>query len=445
MNNKLINKKIIILAAGNSTRMQATVPKFLHKVANLELINHVILAASNNQQDIIIVLNNQASLLVKQAVINQDVKYVIQEQQLGTADAVTCALDTLNDDDDVIILYADVPFITKETIELLFEQLTKLDLIVVAFIDPTFNNYGKLIVDQQQNLIKIIEHPEATKEQQQINLCNSGIIATKAKLLRELLPKINNDNHQQEYYLTDLIQLAVNHNYQVKHLLVDQQEVIGINNRSELAKAESIIQNKLRAKFLNNGVSIIHPATIVFSYDTDIADDVTIHPFNVFGLGVKIGQSVVIESFCHLTQVIIKENSIIGPYARLRGKTTIGPDCRIGNFVELKNSKIASETKINHLSYLGDAIVGSKVNIGAGVITCNYDGYKKHSTIIKDQVFVGSNANLIAPITIGHGAIIAAGSTINRSVTENALAIERADLNIIEDLATNIRAKKAKL
>jgi bifunctional UDP-N-acetylglucosamine pyrophosphorylase/glucosamine-1-phosphate N-acetyltransferase len=441
-----MNISVIILAAGKSSRMKSSLPKILHKIAALPMINYVINnAKSIKAKEIITVVSGNSEQLQQHIfTLDKNIKFAIQEKQCGTADAVRCGLKISADSDITLILYADTPLITTETIQNLIGHLKKdSSLCLLGFRAGTDNEYGRLITKDDQ-LLKIVEYKEASKQQKMIDLCNSGVIAIKTKLLNQLIGQINNNNSKGEYYFTDIIALAVEDGHKASFIEADEDEVLGINNRAELAMAEAVMQSILCENFLHNGVTIIDPNSVYFAYDTKIEPDVTIHPFVTMGPDVIIETGTEIKSFSHIEGAHIKNNSIIGPYARIRPGTVINRGAHIGNFVEIKNSDIGQSAKINHLSYIGDAKVGDGSNIGAGTITCNYDGFNKHTTQIGSHVFVGSNSTLIAPITIEDDVYVAAGSVINKNVPKNALAIARANMDIKLNMASEIRKRKSK-
>ncbi|MFN7038577.1 MAG: bifunctional UDP-N-acetylglucosamine diphosphorylase/glucosamine-1-phosphate N-acetyltransferase GlmU [Alphaproteobacteria bacterium] len=437
---------IIILAAGRGSRMKSSLPKVLHKIAGKELINHVRdTALELLPKEVIITISHEAENVRTTSFI-ENVKYAYQKQQLGTGDAVKSAMNEVsNSSNYVLILYGDTPLIKASTLQELYSETVKSQSLITLFGFNTSNpsGYGRLVT--KDNIVeRIVESKDATPEELNINICNSGIMLVETNLLRKLLSQITNTNAQGEYYLTDIVKLAKDQNINSFYFLIDEAEVQGVNSRYQLSIAENIYQERLRNKFMDEGVTLIDPKTVTFSYDTIIANDVTIYPHVVFGKKVTIETNVEIKSFSHIEGAYIKSNTIIGPFARIRPDTTIEENAVIGNFVEIKNSNIGTATKINHLSYIGDTDIGIKSNIGAGVITCNYDGFKKSKTIIGDEVFVGSNSALLAPLTIESNSIIAAGSIINKDIPQNSIAISRADLKILKDKANNFRSKNLK-
>jgi bifunctional UDP-N-acetylglucosamine pyrophosphorylase/glucosamine-1-phosphate N-acetyltransferase len=444
------NISIIILSAGKGTRMKSSMPKVMHKIAGREMLNMVIDVAKEIQPTNIAVVisqelqNYQSKIALSHH--NFALDFIVQQEQKGTGHAVSCAVDFFKNtnkfSDKILILYGDTPLISSKTLQQMLNKLDNFSLCVLGFENNQKNSYGRLVVDSNNHLKKIIEVKEATEEQKQITLCNSGVMAINGKILPELLAKLNNKNSTQEFYLTDIIEIANQHGHQATFISTNQEEVLGVNSRVELANLEKIRQKQIRTKMMENGVTLLSPKTVYFNYDTSIDNDTVIHPNVVFGEGVVIDSNVEIKSFCHLEGVHIKTNSKIGPFARIRPQTIVNEGVNIGNFVEIKKSKIGKNSKINHLSYIGDSTIGESTNIGAGTITCNYDGFNKFTTEIGDNVFIGSNTAIVAPVKIGDGAIIGAGSTITKNVESNDLAISRAKQENLTNLAIKYRNSK---
>jgi bifunctional UDP-N-acetylglucosamine pyrophosphorylase/glucosamine-1-phosphate N-acetyltransferase len=427
--------------------MQSKFPKVLHKVASTPIIDCILRTVKEiGVRATVMAVGPQMDML-EDHVRNQnsDIKFAVQGKRLGTADAVRSGLSALgNLNEDVLVLYGDVPFITESTIREMEATLTKkkdVALVVLGFEAKDPAQYGRLVLDAGGRLQKIVEFLDCSAQEKKVTLCNSGIMMVKGKHLEGLLSKVKPDNAKGEFYFTDIVGIALDEGLACEHIVTMEEEVAAVNNRLDLAKAEGIIQASLRNKFLSNGVTLIDPESVYFSMDTIIAQDVTIFPNVFIGPGVTIESGVQIKSFSHLEGVTIQKNANIGPFARIRQGTILGEDVKVGNFVEIKNSKIKSKSKISHLSYIGDTEMGSEVNIGAGVITCNYDGYNKHKTIIEDKVFVGSNVALIAPISIGHAALIGAGSVVTQDVGPGDLAIERTEQKNIKHGAEKIAGK----
>lgn len=413
----------IILAAGKGTRMNSSLSKVLHPIANQPMLSHIIDKSEKLKSDRIIVVVNETFNIPK-IKPNSKIIYVVQKQQLGTGDAIKACLKNIDKvNNRVLILYADVPLINNLTLRKLIRLRTKNEIKILAFKKVEKNNYGKLII-QNDVVEKIIEAKEF-KTDNQPDDCNSGVFCASAEGLLKLIPKIKNNNVKKEYYLTDFFELAFNSKYHTKVVYGSEEEFMGINNKVELAQAEKIMQNKLREKFLKQGVTLIDPETVYFSKDTKIGKDVTIYPNVFIGPKVSIGSNTTIHPFTHLDDCKIGKNVNIGPNARVRPGSDISDDARIGNFVEIKKSKIGKGSKVNHLAYVGDAILGKNVNIGAGTITCNYDGKNKHITQIGDNAFIGSNSSLVAPLKIEKDAYIGSGSVITKDVSKGALAMER--------------------
>ena len=437
MQNKTFS--FIILAAGKGTRMKSSKPKVLHEVAGKPIISHIIdkiLSTRNNISiDRIAVVLGKESREIKLYIKNnyKDIDIIIQNNQLGTADAVLATESTFkNYKGKLIILCGDTPLITSKLL-LDLKKLSKnfrLGLLGFKAISP--KGYGRIILNNSNQVLTIIEENDANNSQKKIDLCNSGMYVSEAKLLYSLLSKVKFNSKNKEMYLTDIIYIANKDNIEIGISYNKEIESLGVNDRKGLAMAEKEMQHILREKAMKKGVTLISPETVFFSKDTKISKDVHIGPNVVFGPGVKIGEGVKIEAFCHLEGVTIKKNCTIGPFARLRPGTILEESSKIGNFVEVKKSKIKKGSKVNHLSYVGDSDIGSNVNIGAGVITCNYDGVNKSKTTIGDNSFVGSNVSLVAPLKIGSNALIGAGSVITKDVPNNMLAVERNKQVIIK-------------
>ena len=352
----------------------------------------------------------------------------LQDPPMGTGHAVLCARDALAGfDGDVAVLFADTPLIREATLQAVFAALdTGTGIAVLGFEPENPTGYGRLIEDASGALTAIVEEKEASAEQKAVRLCNSGVLAAPARVLFELLSRVTNDNAKGEYYLTDIVALGVAAGHSARAVRASADEVMGVNSRANLAEAEAAFQARARAAAMEAGVTLIAPETVFFSHDTQIANDVIVEPHVVFGPGVRVETGAVIHAFSHLEGAHIGESVSVGPYARLRPGTVLETGARIGNFVEVKNAVLHTGAKANHLSYIGDADIGAKANIGAGTITCNYDGFLKHRTIVGDGAFIGSNTALVAPVTVGHGAFTGSGSVITSDVPDDALALARA-------------------
>jgi len=456
----------IILAAGKGSRMNSDLPKVMHKVASCEMLQMVILQVKKlNYHNIIIVISSEMQQF-KQEIINKNsdinLFFALQEERNGTAHAVMVAIDYLKKHQlklakQILILYGDTPLITSDTINKLIinNEQHQAAVSVLAFNETADNRYGRLIVktpltneniENNQYVENIIEYKDANQEQRNITLCNSGVMVIKSNIVDFLLSQVNNNNASGEFYLTDIVNIANRNQYLASFLLIsDKDEVLGVNSKLELANIESIIQKRLCESFLLSGVTVIDKASVYFAFDTKISTDVIIHPNVVFGPNVIIEKNVEIKSFSHIEGATLRKGAVIGPFARIRPNSDIGKDARIGNFVEVKNSNIDNNSKINHLSYIGDTNIANNVNIGAGVITCNYDGYNKSNTNIEENVFIGSNSSLIAPVNIGAGSLIAAGSVITQNINAGDLAIASSSQENIIDGAKKYHKKKQDL
>jgi bifunctional UDP-N-acetylglucosamine pyrophosphorylase/glucosamine-1-phosphate N-acetyltransferase len=436
---------IIVLAAGKGTRMKSNHPKVLHRVAGRSLLGHVLDAARalDPCEAVVVTGPDMDAVWVEARKFFPDSRRAMQVDRLGTGHAVSVAQEALaNFSGTVVVLYGDVPLISAPTLLKLTETAGE-GIAVLGFEADDPRGYGRLIQDEQGQVIRIREELDAGPAERMIRLCNSGIIAINAGLLWSLLPKLNNTNAKGEYYLTDLVELATAAGTPCRLASCPEEEVAGVNDRIQLSGIEETLQNLYRRRHMLNGVTLVAPATVFFSVDTVIGEDVVVEPHVVFGPGVIVGNGVEILSFSHIEGATVASGARIGPYARLRPGADIGEDAHVGNFVEVKKSVIGKGAKANHLTYIGDARIGAGTNIGAGTITCNYDGYEKHLTNIGADVFVGSNTSLVAPVTVGDGASIAAGSVVTRDVPPNALAIGRVDLEIREGWAKRYREMKA--
>jgi len=419
---------IIILAAGRGERMNSETPKVMHKIAGAPMIMHTLRTAKSLDPDRIIVITGYGAEQVEKEIseLEPEIDFVRQIEQKGTGHAVKCAEKMLKKfTGNTLILYGDVPFISPDTLELLIEEKESgTDLVVLGFESKQPGNYGRLIIENDQ-LISIVEAKDATTEQLKITLCNSGVLYTENKILFQLLSNITNENANQEYYLTDIVETAKNQNLSIKVVCCDEPETLGINTRSELSSAELTFQIRARERIIENGVTLSQPDTTYFSFDTEIGREACIGPNVVFGPGVTIESGAEILPFCHLEGCHISKGAKIGPFARLRPGTELSEDVKVGNFVEIKNSTISAKSKINHLSYIGDTTIGENSNIGAGTITCNYDGISKHTTEIGNDVFIGSNTLLVAPVSVGDNSMTASGTIVTESIPSGNLAIGR--------------------
>ena len=438
---------IIVLAAGKGTRMKSGLPKVMHRAAGRSLLGHALSAAQHlaPARCAVVVGPDTPEVIAEAQRFFPKAEMAEQRERHGTAHAVAMAASALEGfKGTVLVLYGDVPLIAPESLRKLCQLISPdAPMAVLGFRAADPKGYGRLIEAEPGRLTAIIEELDATPAQRKIGLCNSGIIAAKADLLWRVLPKIKNQNAKSEFYLTDLIGIAAREGVTVRFAECAEAEVMGVNDRAQLAVIEATLQARYRASAMAGGATLIAPDTVFFSADTRLGQDVTIEPNVIFGPGVTVEDAVEILAFSHIEGATIAKGARIGPFARLRPGADIGAEAHIGNYVEIKKSVIGPGAKINHLSYIGDASVGSKSNIGAGTITCNYDGYDKHLTEIGANVFVGSNTALVAPIKIADGVNIAAGSVITRNVPEDALAITRPELQIKEGWALKYRELKA--
>ena len=444
---RMKNLAIIVLAAGKGTRMKSELPKVLHRVAGRSLLGHVLHSARalNPVRAVIVTGPDMENVAAAARAVFPKAECAVQIDRLGTAHAVSVAREALSGfNGTVLILYGDVPLISEAALSALTGLVgPQTAMAVLGFEAADPHGYGRLIRNAAGAVAAIREELDATPQERSITLCNSGVIAISSELLWELLPKVGNSNAKGEYYLPDLVELAAAEGHPCGLATCSESGVAGVNDRVQLAAVEATLQAAYRRQHMLNGATLVAPVTVFFSADTIIGRDVVIEPNVVFGPGVSVGDNVEILAFSHLEGATIGSGARIGPYARLRPGAEIGEDAHIGNFVEVKKAIIGKGAKANHLTYIGDARIGAKTNIGAGTITCNYDGYEKHLTDIGENVFVGSNTALIAPVKIGDGASIAAGSVITRDIPADALAISRADLDMRPGWAARYRQIKA--
>lgn len=437
---------VIILAAGKGTRMQSDLHKVLHPIAGKAMLHHLLDAVSDLRPDSITLVVGALSEQVKAAAIDYpSIHFAYQTEQRGTGHAVMTAKDAFEGrSGDVLVLYGDVPFIPSALMQQMLDQRRRKNAAatVLGFTPKDPGRYGRLVVGAGGTLEKIVEYKDATDAEKNIALCNSGMMALDAALLPDMLAELRDDNAAGEYYLTDLVAIANKKGHTVTTTEATEEEVIGVNSRRDLALAETIFQRRIRNAVMDAGITLIDPDTVYFAADTKIERDVVIEPHVFFGPNVTIGQGSIIRAFSHIEGATIGKGAQIGPYARLRPGTELADNTKIGNFVETKKTKVGKGSKINHLSYVGDSVLGEKVNVGAGTITCNYNGFTKAQTTIEDSSFIGSNSALVAPVTIGAGAIIAAGSTITKDVAKDSLGIERAPQKQMDQWASNFRERE---
>ncbi|MBC8268863.1 MAG: bifunctional UDP-N-acetylglucosamine diphosphorylase/glucosamine-1-phosphate N-acetyltransferase GlmU [Rhodospirillaceae bacterium] len=434
---------VIVLAAGLGTRMKSKLPKVMHPLAGRPMISHLMETVEGLDPENVCVVVGDFMDSVSEAV--SPFPTAVQSERLGTAHAVLSAREIIGDfDGDVLVIFGADPLITLSTLEQLLDVRSQGAAVAVLGFRPDDPGlYGRLIEDENGNLEAIVEAKDATDEQLEIDLCNSGVMAIDGKVLWSLLDRVGNDNAKGEYYLTDIIGLARADGLTCAVWEGDADELIGIDSRADLAEAEAILQDRLRFEAMAGGVTMTDPTTVFLSYDTVIGPDVSIGPNVFFGSGVSIGEGATINAFCHLEGAIVHPGASVGPFARLRPGTNLGEAAKIGNFVEIKNAVIEPAAKISHLSYIGDAEVGAGANIGAGTITCNYDGFFKSKTVIGKGAFIGSNTALVAPVTIGEGAVVGAGSTLSKDVDADALGLTRASYRQVDGWAKTNRERKS--
>lgn len=437
----------IVLAAGHGTRMKSTKPKVMHPIAGQPMISRILATLGRTGINKICVVIGPGMDDVAETVAPHNT--VVQKDRLGTAHAALCAKDTLSDGfDDILVLNGDNPLIPGKDIKALLaarQADTDPAVVVLGFNADDPGPYGRMVRASDDTLAKIVEAKDASPDELAITLCSSGMMALDGHVAFEMLSKIGNDNAAAEYYLPDVISVAQTMGRTCHIIEGDEAALQGINSRAELARAEASVQSHLRQAAMDGGATLIAPETVFFSFDTVVGKDVLIEPNVIFGPNVQIADNVTVKSFCHLEGAAVASGAIIGPYARLRPGSEIGEDVKIGNFVEVKNATFEQGAKANHLSYVGDSDVGPNSNIGAGTITCNYDGVFKWRTSIGEGAFIGSNSALVAPVTIGEGAVVGAGSTIAKDVNKDALAVTRAPQREIKDWGRQTRDRKRAL
>ncbi|MGI9405625.1 MAG: bifunctional UDP-N-acetylglucosamine diphosphorylase/glucosamine-1-phosphate N-acetyltransferase GlmU [Hyphomicrobiaceae bacterium] len=421
---------VVILAAGQGTRMRSAKPKVLHEIAGRSILGHVMAAAERADAGKTVVVTSPGQDDVRAAVLKHGANACVsvQEEQLGTAHAVLSARAELeNHTGPVIVLNGDVPLVNPATLRNALNILANGDdMVVVGFDTPEPSGYGRLIQDEAGKLVEIVEEVDADPQQKSVTLCNSGIIGFAPGKALSVLEKIGNDNAQCEYYLTDAVAVVRGIGGTAGVVAADMNDTLGINSRVQLAEVEAIYQARRRREVMEQGVTMVAPDTVTLSYDTKFAQDVVVEPNVFFGPGVVVESGATIRAFSHLEKAHVGVGATIGPYARLRPGANLGPGTRVGNFVEIKAAEIEAGAKVNHLTYVGDARVGENANIGAGTITCNYDGFAKHHTDIGAGAFVGSNSALVAPVRIGDNAYVGSGSVVTKNVSAGALAVTRA-------------------
>jgi bifunctional UDP-N-acetylglucosamine pyrophosphorylase / glucosamine-1-phosphate N-acetyltransferase len=430
----------IVLAAGLGTRMKSALPKVMHKVAGRPLVNHVLATLAEQKiEPVVVVVGPEMDAHAKAFAPH---RIATQYDRRGTAHAVQQAEDALKDfAGDIVIVYGDTPFIGGDTIARMREARAGANrpaVVVLGFTPADPGGYGRLVTSAD-GLERIVEAKDASAAERAINLCNSGIMVVEAKALWQLLAHVTPNNAKNEFYLTDIVGLARKAGMKCAVVEGDEDELLGINSRVELAEAEGIYQRRRRRQAMENGATLTDPNTVYFSADTKVGKDVEIGPFTVFGPGVTVDDNAVIKGFCHIEGAHIAGGAIVGPYARLRPGADIGADAHVGNFVEIKNASLEAGAKVNHLSYVGDARVGAKANVGAGTITANYDGFTKSRTEIGAGASIGSNTVLVAPVKVGDGAMTGAGAVVRKDVPADGLALNSSRQEIKEGFAAGYR------
>ncbi|APX25230.1 MAG: bifunctional UDP-N-acetylglucosamine diphosphorylase/glucosamine-1-phosphate N-acetyltransferase GlmU [Rhodobacteraceae bacterium] len=441
---------LIILAAGKGTRMESDLPKVLHRIAHAPMLWHAMRAGQTlDPARTIVVAGHEAEQVAASARdYDPETHVVIQREQLGTAHAVAQAGPELEGfDGDAIVLYGDTPFISQDTLESMARARAHHDVVVLGFEAADPGRYGRLVTEGDA-LLRIVEYKDATDEERAITLCNSGVVAADAQTLMALIEAVENDNAAGEYYLPDIVEIARARGLSAGVVPCAETETLGVNSRAELAGAEAAFQQSARMRLMADGVTLQAPETVYTAWDTTIGRDTEIEPNVIFGPGVTIESGARIRAFSHLEGCHVSRGAAVGPFARLRPGAELAEDTHVGNFVEIKNAYLGEGAKANHLSYLGDAEIGEGTNIGAGTITCNYDGVFKHRTTIGRGAFIGSNTMLVAPVTLGDGSMTGSGSVITEDVAPGALALGRARQVEKAGFATRLfdvlRAKKAK-
>jgi len=437
---------VVVLGAGKGERLKSTHPKVMHRLAGVPLIGHVMAEAAKLKpaRTIAVLGPGMDQIAAKVA----PARIAVQKSPRGTGDAVKAARDALKGfTGDVLVIYGDNPFVSEETLRALIARRAAKDdpaVVVVGFRPADPLRYGRLIADHKGRLQRIVEFRDASDAEKKIGLCNSGVMAFDGARLFRLLDAIENDNAAGEFYLTDVVAAACRAKFACAAIERPAREFIGIDTRMQLALAEAEMQARLRLKAMEGGATLTDPASVFFSADTRIGRDVVIGPNVVFGPGVAVADNVEILPFCHIEGATIASGARVGPFARLRPGARIGRGAHVGNYVEIKNAKIEDGAKVNHLTYIGDARVGAKANIGAGTITCNYDGFDKFTTDIGKGAFIGSNAALVAPVKVGDGAIVGAGSVVTEDVPADALRVERSGQTTVPGWAAKFRGLKTK-
>lgn len=439
----MINKlQVVVLAAGQGTRMKSETPKILHSLGGRPVLHYVLDLAYQMTTENVILVVSPALKEIRTPFAHQT---VVQYPALGTGDAVKWALPYLKKEGYTLVLFGDTPLILKETLDrvmTLAHSRPDMAVILLGMQPLDKQNYARLILNEKGELEEVIEHKDLNSVQKEISLCNSGVMLVRSDLLEPLLSALKPNNAAKEYYLTDLVKIARKAGYPCGIVTGESSEFMGINTRQDLSIAAGVLQNRWRDQAMTEGVTLVDPAQVYLSYDTKLASDVIIHPFVTLGTGVKIEKGAEILSFCRLSDTQVGPYALMGPFAHLRGGARLQEKAEIGNFVEVKNSTFGPKAKAKHLSYIGDTTIGEKSNIGAGTITCNYDGFNKFKTQIGKGVFIGSNSCLIAPLTIGDDAIVGAGSVITKNVEDSTLVIARSKQTNLAKGAHKFREKR---
>jgi len=436
---------VVILAAGQGTRMRSDTHKVLHPIASRPLLLHLLDSVDALGADKRVVVVGKGREQVEAAIAGRDVAIAVQAEQKGTGHAVQQAEGALADyDGPVIVLYGDTPFVESRTLRRMLDRLDGEGgpgVVVLASSPADPLKYGRIILGDGDRIAKMVEFKDATEEERAVRLCNSGMMAVRSQDLFRWLERVGNDNAAGEYYLPDIVNIAAAEGRDAVVIEGDPYEAAGVNSRAELAHLELEWQRRRREQALDEGATLIDPESVWFAYDTKLGRDVTVEPHVVFGPGVEIADGATIHAFSHIEGAIIGAKASIGPFARIRPGTRLAERTKVGNFVELKKADIGEGAKVNHLSYVGDASVGARANIGAGTITCNYDGFGKYRTVIGEGAFIGSNTALVAPVSVGEGAIVGAGSVITRDVDADSLAVERNEQKGIAGWARRFRER----
>ena len=439
---------VIILAAGQGTRMRSDTHKVLHPIANRSMLLHLLdrVDALGAERRVVVVGKGREQ--VEAEIAGRNVSIAVQAEQKGTGHAVQQAASLLGDyDGPVIVLYGDTPFVETATLRRMLDRLDASDapgVVVLASSPADPLKYGRIILEKDDKIAKMVEYKDASDEERAVRLCNSGMMAVRAADLFRWLDRIGNDNAAGEYYLPDIVAVAASDGRTAVVIEGDPYEAAGVNSRAELAHLELEWQRRRREQALDEGATLIDPESVWFAFDTRLGRDVTVEPHVVFGPGVEVADGATIHAFSHIEGASIGTKASIGPFARIRPGTRLAARTKVGNFVELKKAEVAEGAKVNHLSYVGDASVGPRANIGAGTITCNYDGFGKYRTEIGADAFIGSNSALVAPVSIGEGAIVGAGSVITRDVEAGSLALERSEQRGIADWARRFRERMSR-